>query len=308
MAASRPSSAHASVLFLGIPGFARQAVADQARIKSQLEAIVASSVAGLRDDERIVLDSSAGMAVVVLANPAAALQVAWRAQARRELALELGLTHGPVRVSDDGLDPVVHGDGIAAAEAISAFARPGAVAISREFREALDRSAPGIARNLPGNYSSVEAADRAFELVYASEASIASRRRRFLSLAASACVAILALGGVVRWTAPGAAVPPPPGTVTFDIRPTGEIFVNGQRKGNTPPLKSIQLPPGTHELEIRHERFKPLVSALTIAPGEEIAVAHTFAPPKQVASGKGEGERKTPPQGAWRRFVDKLKF
>lgn len=303
MAAPRSSAAHASVLFATVPAFARQPVQEQARLKAKLESVVTDSIAGLRADERIVLDASEGMAVIVLADPAAALNLAWRAQSRdRELPLAIGLTHGPVRVSDDGQDLLVHGDGVVAAEVVSTFAGDGAVAITREFRDALARAAPGIARQLPGDFTSVDAADRAFELVRVTESSMAARRRRFLALTGAACAAIVALGGIVRWAVPGEPPPPVPGTVVFDIRPAGDIFLNGAQKGSTPPLKSIQLPPGTHTLEIRHEGFAPLVSMLTIAPGEAVAIAHTFA-----KAAPARPPPKPQPKPAWKRFLDKLK-
>lgn len=310
MASTRSSAAHASVLFLRVPGLARQPVPEQARLKSQLEAVLTSSIAELGDDERIVLEAAEGMAVVVLANPAAALALAWRAQSRhREPTLAIGLTHGPVRVSEDGPDALVlHGDGVAAAEMVSTFARDGAVAITREFHDALARAAPGIARNLPSAYGSVDAGDRSFELVHATESSLDARRRRFLAIAAAACVAIIALGGLARWLVSGEPPPPPPpppGTVTFDIKPAGDIWVNGAQKGSTPPLKSIQLPPGTHSLEIRHGNFPPLLSPLTIAPGEEVAIAHTFVAPKAAPTPKQPA--KQPQQPAWRRYWDKWK-
>ncbi len=293
MASSRPSAAHASVAFLRLPDFARQPVAEQARLKSRLEALVEASLPDLRDDERIVLEGPGGIAVVVLANPHGALRFAWRARARDpELAIAVGLTHGPVRVSE-GSDTVVHGDGLAAAEAISAFAHDGAVAVSREFRDALSRTAPGVARHLPDSYTPVEAADRSFELVHADEPSFAGRKRRFFALTAAGCVAIIALGGVARWVLPG----PQPGTVVFDIKPAGDIYVNGTRKGSVPPLKSIQLPAGTHTIEIRHARFPPLVTMLTIAPGEEVAVSHSFSAPRSAQ----------PAKPAWRRFLDRFK-
>lgn len=299
MASSRPSAAHASVAFLRLLDFAQQPVAEQARLKSRLEEVVAASIRALRSEERIVLEGSEGIAVVVLANPRGALRFAWQALAQdRELPMAVGLTHGPVRVSG-GVDTILHGDGLAAAEAISTFARDGAVAVSREFRDALSRTAPGAARHLPNSYTSVDAADRSFELVHADEGSFASRRRRFFALTAAACVAIVGLGGVARWTLPG----PQPGTVVFDIKPAGDIYVNGTQKGSVPPLKSIQLPAGTHTIEIRHVGFPPLVTMLTIAPGEQVVVNHSFSRPKPPAP---PAKPAKPAKPAWRRFLDKL--
>ena len=320
MASTRPSAAHASVVFLRISGFPQQPVAEQARLKTRVEECVAASLPALREDERIVLEGSEGTAVVVLANPRAALEFARRVQARdRDLPLAVGLTHGPVRVSTDGADSLVHGDGVAAAEAISSFSRQGAIAVSREFRDALARSAPGAARYLPAAYDIAEAGDRSFELLHVDDRSLEAAKRRFLAMTAGACVALIAMGAIVRWassdeppppkqqaalTRPAAPAPAPaprkqPGTVVFDIKPTGDIYVNGAQKGSSPPLKSIQLPAGTHTIEIRHEKFPPMVTTLTIAEGEELAVAHTFAAPK--------AKPKATEKGFWRSWTDKLK-
>lgn len=323
MASTRPSAAHASVVFLRIIGFAQQPVAEQARLKAWVEERVAAALPALRDDERIVLEGSEATAVVVLANPRAALEFARRVQPSDPgHSLAVGLTHGPVRISHDGADSIVHGDGVVAAEAISAFAREGAIAVSREFRDALARSGPAAARYLPAAYETAEAGDRSFELLHVDERSLEGGRRRFLAVTAGACVAIVALGGIVRWASSGGPSPPgqqqaalpraaapvpapvpeprkQPGTIVFDIRPAGDIFVNGAQKGSAPPLKSIQLPPGTHTIEIRNAKFPPMVTTLTIAAGEELAVAHTFAAPK--------AKPKPPEKGFWRGLADKLK-
>src|SRR6185295_13141037 len=99
MSAPRSTAAHASVAFLRIHGFGQQPVVEQARLKSRLEELAGAACARLRADERIVLDAPEGLAVVVLANPRGALELAWRAGDGSGLALAVGIAHGPVRVN-----------------------------------------------------------------------------------------------------------------------------------------------------------------------------------------------------------------
>jgi len=81
MPAPRSTASHASVAFLRIPDFAQHAVAEQAQLKERLEKAVTAALPVLRADEWIVLDTSEGLAVVILANPRGALRFAWRAGA-----------------------------------------------------------------------------------------------------------------------------------------------------------------------------------------------------------------------------------
>jgi len=59
----------ASVVFLKIQEFARRPVQEQARLRAQLEAVVAVSSAELALASRIVLDAADGAAIVVLGDP-----------------------------------------------------------------------------------------------------------------------------------------------------------------------------------------------------------------------------------------------
>lgn len=286
----RSSSAHASVAFFRIDGFAERPVAEQARLKTKLQDAIERYLAVLRADERIVLDASDGAAVVVLAKPRGALELAWRVLgADRELPLSAGLTHGPVRVAE-GDDSTLHGDGLASAETIAAFAPLRVAYASREFRDALARSAPDAARLLGPLGSRLDASDRSHDLFTADEHTSARRRRRFALVTAAACAGILAIGVTLRIAGVGTGT----GTVVFDIRPAGEVFVDGVSKGSSPPLKRLQLPAGRHEIEVRNAGYRPLVTELTVGAGEELVVEHSFTAPQ-------------PSRPAWRRFLDKFK-
>src|SRR5258708_32950442 len=96
----------ASVVFLKIQEFARRPVQEQARLRAQLEAVVAVTTAELAPANRIVLDAADGAAIVGLGDPKAALHLAGRALAATAAGLPLcvGVNHGAVEVAAGGPD------------------------------------------------------------------------------------------------------------------------------------------------------------------------------------------------------------
>ena len=66
-------------------------------------------------------------------------------------------------------------------------------------------------------------------------------------------------------------------TYRLSIRPWGEIYVDGVRRGISPPMKSLQLLPGDYKIEVRNGSLTPhrlqlQVSADAAAPD----VVHAF--------------------------------
>ena len=59
-----PASVVASVVFLRIQDFARRPASEQARLRAQLEAVIAVTAAELNPAARIVLEASDGAALV----------------------------------------------------------------------------------------------------------------------------------------------------------------------------------------------------------------------------------------------------
>ena len=57
----------ASVVFLKIQEFASRPASEQARLRAQLEAVIAVTTAELAPASRVVLDAADGAAIVVLA-------------------------------------------------------------------------------------------------------------------------------------------------------------------------------------------------------------------------------------------------
>jgi len=318
MSPARSTASHASVVFLKIHDFAQQVVADQARLEAALEKIVAGALPVLGADQSIVLDAPGGLAVVVLANPRGALRFAWRAAAGRDLDFSVGLSHGAVRLAPGPLQ-VVYGDALITAEAVARATEAGGVSASREFRDAITRSHPGMRRLLARIGSAIDAHERAHEMFRADVAWVGARRRTFYAIAGITAAIVLAIGIGIRANRPPPPPPPappepPPGAVTFDIKPEGEIYIDGTLKGMSPPLKRIQLLAGKHVVEVRSGTLKPLVVDLAIGPGEEFAVQHAFvvpppapAPAKTApkpAKPKAQQRQQQQQKSIWDRVVD----
>src|SRR5437879_2042407 len=122
----------ASVVFLKIQEFARRPVQEQARLRAQLEAVVAVTAAELAPANRIVLDAADGAAIVVLGDPRGALRLAERALAATAAGLPLcvGVNHGAVDRKSTRDDDGLIGDGIAVAASVAEFASPSRLVMS----------------------------------------------------------------------------------------------------------------------------------------------------------------------------------
>lgn len=79
-----------------------------------------------------------------------------------------------------------------------------------------------------------------------------------------------------RATGAAPAKPAAVGRVSLQIRPWGEVRVNGESRGASPPLKVIELPEGTHRVEIRNADFAPHVTSVTIRKGTAVVIRHRF--------------------------------
>ncbi|MET3495440.1 serine/threonine protein kinase [Variovorax boronicumulans] len=84
--------------------------------------------------------------------------------------------------------------------------------------------------------------------------------------------------GVVPGTspAPSAAVPGM-GRVQFNIRPWGQVFVDGADRGVSPPLKSLSLRPGIYNIEVRNGDLDVYRQRVTVQDSKSApVVAHEF--------------------------------
>ena len=76
------------------------------------------------------------------------------------------------------------------------------------------------------------------------------------------------------------ASPPPAaaalGTVTLDIKPWGNIVVDGIAKGASPPMKRLPLPPGPHTIEITNPAGPTVSRTVEVIAGKSVSVRHAF--------------------------------
>jgi class 3 adenylate cyclase len=78
--------------------------------------------------------------------------------------------------------------------------------------------------------------------------------------------------------APLPEVTPPgkPGTVKLAVQPWGEIYVNGVMRGVTPPMKSLNLEPGKHRIEVRNGKFTPYRQTVEVKSSSETTIRYVF--------------------------------
>ena len=65
-------------------------------------------------------------------------------------------------------------------------------------------------------------------------------------------------------------------SVTLAISPWGEVFVDGNRQGVSPPLHELSLAPGKHTILIVNETFKPYSKTIDLAPGSTFKIKYKF--------------------------------
>ena len=195
-----PASHYATVVFLKIQDFARRSASEQARLRAQLQAVIAVTAAEIPPAQRIVLDAADGAAVVVLHDPRAALRLGERALTAVAVGLPLsvGVNYGAVQLAGEGMT----GDGIAAAAAIAAFAPPERVLASRAFRDALGDSQPGMEALLVPAGTFSDPGLRSHEVFRPNVKALARRRWRYSAVTALVAIALIAGGMLVREAAP----------------------------------------------------------------------------------------------------------
>ncbi|WP_341668504.1 PEGA domain-containing protein [Alcaligenes sp. SDU_A2] len=85
--------------------------------------------------------------------------------------------------------------------------------------------------------------------------------------------------GQVEQLEPVAAKPAPPpakGTVVLDVRPWGEVYVNGRKHGVSPPLKSLSLAPGSHRIVIKNAELPEYSTTVQVRSGRTASVSYQF--------------------------------
>jgi hypothetical protein len=185
----------ASVVFLKIQDFARRPAQEQARLRAQLDAVIAVTTADLSPDSWITLEAADGVAIAILADPEGALRLAERSLTAAAAGLPLcaGINHGAVQaIGGKGTDALT-GDGIAVAASVAEFASSTRVLISKSFREALAEASPRLDSSLSPAGTFTDSGLRAHELFYPDRRLGGRRQRRMI--AAGVVVALLLVGG-----------------------------------------------------------------------------------------------------------------
>ena len=77
--------------------------------------------------------------------------------------------------------------------------------------------------------------------------------------------------------APAVPAPPPgDGLVSLAIAPWGEVLVNGEPRGVSPPLTTLRLAPGSYAIEVRNGDAPPLRARIDVKAGETQTLRHRF--------------------------------
>jgi hypothetical protein len=274
----------ASVLFIRIVEFGRRPVAEQARLRAQLEAALSVALIGIAPDSRIILDAPDGIAIAMLRDPAGALQIAQRCMqvTGAGVPLAMAVNHGAVRLLPDsaGQQGLI-GDAIGTASAIARFAGPSRLFVSRSFRDALAEAAPGAAAGLKPAGVFTDANVRTHELLGPDDKAAKNRRRQFLATAVTAMFATGAAAVYFRQDVRQRLIPDRTATVAFDIHPEGDVFVDGFFSGRTPPLSELQLPPGIHTIDVRRRGYPAHTTEVSLEAGGYATIRHAFEPRRQ---------------------------
>ena len=106
----------------------------------------------------------------------------------------------------------------------------------------------------------------------ASPPQVAARAEPVQEEAAAPAKPRLAAPAPARTAAPVAAA----GTLQLAILPWGEVFVNGKSRGVSPPLRSVEVPPGTYTVEVRNTSFPTHTRRVEVRAGEPVRIRHRF--------------------------------
>jgi non-specific serine/threonine protein kinase len=76
-------------------------------------------------------------------------------------------------------------------------------------------------------------------------------------------------------TTPAAPVPRT-ATLRLAVAPWAEVWVDGVKRGVTPPTTTLTLAPGTRVVELRNPASEPVVRRIDAKAGQTVDVAHRF--------------------------------
>ncbi len=87
-------------------------------------------------------------------------------------------------------------------------------------------------------------------------------------------VAAVAAPAPEKTEAPGVAGRP--GRIELAVTPWGEIVIDGKSRGVSPPLRLLEIPSGSHTIEIRNSTFPSHVEKINLKAGEAKRIQHRF--------------------------------
>ncbi|MGZ9896676.1 hypothetical protein ACXXNA_24245 [Bordetella bronchiseptica] len=65
-------------------------------------------------------------------------------------------------------------------------------------------------------------------------------------------------------------------TVRINVQPWGEIWINGVRRGVSPPMKELRLAPGRYSVVVRNADLPPYRATLEVKAGQPARITHVF--------------------------------
>ncbi len=66
------------------------------------------------------------------------------------------------------------------------------------------------------------------------------------------------------------------GVITLAVAPWGEVIVDGNYLGVSPPLARLALPPGVHRIEVQNGAASPYRAEIEVKAGQTTALQHRF--------------------------------
>ena len=66
------------------------------------------------------------------------------------------------------------------------------------------------------------------------------------------------------------------GRLLLAVAPWGEVVVDGKSRGLSPPLRSLEISPGPHTIEIRNSTFPAYMQRIEVKAGDEVRIRHRF--------------------------------
>ena len=178
-----------TVVCVDLVGYSKRPVDQQNAIKAHFNKCLSQVLAGIRPEDRIILDTGDGVAISFLGDPGESLEAGLALQnvlgsSAAKLGADdgsgparIGINLGPVKVAMDmNGRPNIIGDGINVATCIMGFAKPGQIAVSRSFHDMLSRMSDAHAELFRFDGVRTDANVREHEVYVVRESALESRR------------------------------------------------------------------------------------------------------------------------------------